>query len=67
MQYIKGRSGRKLSQEFEILRKRYYGGHLWARGFYSATSGHITDDVIIEYVKNQDRIKEENDRFEVSE
>jgi len=67
MQYIKGRSGRKLSQEFEILRKRYYGGHVWARGYYSVTSGHVTDEMIIEYVKNQDRIKEQDDNFKVSE
>lgn len=66
MQYIKGRSGRKLMWEFEHLRKRYYGGHLWSRGFYSATSGNITDQMIIDYVKHQDRDEEDNDNFEVS-
>lgn len=67
MQYIKGRTGRKLLQEFEHLRKRYYGGHLWTRGFYSATSGNITDEQIIEYVRNQDRDKEADDNFQVTE
>ena len=66
LQYIKGRTGRKLLQEFEHLRKRYYGGHLWSRGFYSATSGNITDQMIIDYVKNQDREAEDDDNFEVS-
>lgn len=66
MQYIKGRSGRKLMLEFEHLRKRYYGGHLWSRGFYSATSGNITDQLIIDYVKHQDRDEEDDDNFEVS-
>lgn len=66
MQYIKGRTGRKLLQEFEHLRKRYYGGHLWTRGFYSATSGNITDEMIIDYVKNQDRDTEADDNFEVT-
>ena len=66
VQYIKGRTGRRLLQEFEHLRKRYYGGHLWSRGFYSATSGNVTDEMIMEYVKNQDRDEEENDNFEVT-
>lgn len=67
MQYIKGKTSRKLLQEFESLRKRYYGGHLWARGYYSATSGNITDETIIEYVRNQDREEEEDDKFFVSQ
>ncbi len=67
MQYIKGKSARKLLQEFEELRKKYYGGSLWARGYYSATSGNITDEMIIEYVKNQDRKDEEDDKFIISE
>ena len=66
IQYIKGRTGRKLLQEFEHLRKRYYGGHLWSLGFYSATSGNVTDQMIIDYVKNQDREAEDDDNFEVS-
>ena len=56
----------KLLQEFEHLRKRYYGGHLQSRGFYSATSGNVTDQMIIDYVKNQDREAEDDDNFEVS-
>ncbi len=67
MQYIKGKTARKLLQEFEELRKKYYGGHLWARGYYVATVGNITDEMIIEYVKNQDKEKGEKDNFEVTE
>ena len=33
VQYIKGKSSHKLLQEFGLLRKRYWGQHLWARGF----------------------------------
>lgn len=32
VQYIKGKSSRKLQGEFQELRKRYWGQHLWARG-----------------------------------
>jgi adenosylmethionine-8-amino-7-oxononanoate aminotransferase len=30
VQYIKEKSSRKLQQEFEILKKKYWGQHLWA-------------------------------------
>ncbi len=29
--------------EFPDLRKRYWGRHFWARGYFSTTSGNITD------------------------
>jgi putative transposase len=33
VQYLKGQSSHKLLSEFAGLRKRYWGQHLWARGF----------------------------------
>ena len=38
--------------EFPHLRKQYWGRHFWARGYFSATSGNITDDVINQYINN---------------
>jgi len=46
----KGRSSRKIQQEFEHIRKRYWGCHFWQRGYFSTTSGNITDDVIENYL-----------------
>jgi putative transposase len=37
--------------EFPDLRKRYWGRHFWARGYFSTTSGNITDDVILQYLQ----------------
>jgi putative transposase len=51
MQWIKGRSSRRLQQEFAELRRRYWGQHLWARGYFCATSGTVTDEMIREYVE----------------
>jgi putative transposase len=48
----KGRSSRKVQQEFPELRKRYWGRHFWARGYFSATSGNVTDDIINQYIDN---------------
>jgi putative transposase len=50
MQKIKGRTSRVLQQEFPILRKRYWGQHLWARGYFSATVGQVTDEMIANYI-----------------
>ena len=44
----KGRSSRKIQTEFAEIRKQYWGRHFWARGFFSSTSGNITDDMINE-------------------
>ena len=46
----KGRSSRKIQQEFEHTRKRYWGQRFWGRGYFSTTSGNITNDVILHYL-----------------
>ena len=46
----KGRSSRKIQQEFEHIRKRYWGQRFWQRGYFSTTSGKITDDIIMRYL-----------------
>jgi len=48
----KGRSSRKVQQEFPELRNRYWGKHFWSRGYFSSTSGNVTDEVINEYINN---------------
>ncbi len=48
---IKGRSSYKIQREFPELRKRYWVELFWSRGFFSATSGNVTDDVILQYLE----------------
>jgi putative transposase len=50
VQYIKGRSSRRLQEEFPHLRKRYWGQHLWARGYFCAT---VDEKTIMEHIENQ--------------
>ena len=52
VQRVKGRSSRKVQQEFPELRKRYWGRRFWARGYFCTTSGNITDEVILNYLQN---------------
>ena len=54
MQAIKGKSSRKLLMEFKHLQKAYWGRHLWARGYFVASSGNVTDEVIQEYIRQQE-------------
>ncbi len=53
-QYLKGKTSRKLLQEFPTLKKAFWGQHLWSRGFFAVSSGTITDEMIMEYIANQD-------------
>lgn len=54
VQKLKGASSHKLFQEFAHLPKQFWGQHLWARGYFVATTGTITDEIIKEYIENQD-------------
>jgi len=36
---IKARTSTKLFQEFPQLKKRYWGQHFWARGYFCVTAG----------------------------
>ena len=53
MQYIKGRSSRLLQEEFPELRKRYWGQHLWSRGYFCTTVGPVTEEMIKAYIEGQ--------------
>ena len=68
MQAIKGKSSRKLMMEFKHLQKQYWGRHLWARGYFMATSGTVTDAMIKEYIRQQEGMEPNDggDNFQVA-
>ena len=53
VQYMKGRSSRRLQDEFPELRKRYWGQHLWARGYFCASVGAVDEATIKKYIEDQ--------------
>ena len=53
-QYVKGKTSRKLLQEFKQLNKAFWGQHLWGRGYFAVSSGAVTDEMIMEYIEKQD-------------
>jgi putative transposase len=52
MRRIKGRSSSKLFEEFPTLKKRYWGRHFWARGYFCATVGEMTEEMIKAYLEH---------------
>ncbi len=52
MRRIKGRTASKLFEEFPLLKKRYWGRHFWARGYFCVSSGKITEDMIVNYLEH---------------
>ncbi len=65
MQYLKGRSSRILQSEFPHLKKRYWGRHFWARGYFCATVGAITEEQVQEYIeKHEHEPGDENFRID---
>ena len=63
---LKGRSSRKMLEEFGELRKLYWGRHLWARGYFAASTGNVTDEIIAEYIEKQSQIAPEDDEQDFS-
>ena len=66
VQYLKGRSSRLLQDEFPELKKKYWGQHLWARGYFCATVGSVTEETIRKYIEDQE-LTARDDVFTVEE
>lgn len=39
--------------EFKALNHQFWGRHLWARGYFAASSGNVTDEVVMQYIEQQ--------------
>jgi putative transposase len=64
MRRVKGRVSRKVLEEFPLIKKRYWGQHFWARGYFCVTSGELTQEMIKEYLAHHFE-KDPNDRFDI--
>jgi putative transposase len=52
MKRVKGISSERVFKEFPEIKKRYWGCHFWARGYFVSTVG-INEDVIKKYIRGQ--------------
>ena len=48
--------------EFAQLRRQYWGRHMWARGYFCCSSGNVTDEIIKQYIAQQE---EADDTFRI--
>ena len=48
----------------DLIRER--GSHIWGRGYFAASSGNVTDEVIMQYIEQQDISGNANDDFDIS-
>ena len=55
-QYLKGKSSYRLQREFRALQKKYWGQHLWGRGYFCATVGAVTEEQVKRYIESQDDV-----------
>ncbi len=53
VQSIKGKTSRKMMTEFKSLSRTFWGRHMWACGYFVASSGNVTDEVIMKYIEQQ--------------
>ena len=60
VQQLKGKTSRVLLSEYKDLKKRYWGQHLWATGYFCRSVGTVTREIIKEYIENQQDEFEEN-------
>ena len=52
VKWLKGRTSRRLQEEYKDLSKRYWGRHFWAIGFGAWSTGNITDEMVQQYLEH---------------
>lgn len=65
MGYLKGKLSLRLFQRYERLGKRYWGRHLWARGYCVSTVG-LKEGLIRRYVKFQEKKEKELEQSQIN-
>ena len=66
MQAIKGKTSHHLLQDSRRLRTEFWGRHLWGRGYFAVTTGKVSDEMVAEYIENQDVEHEGDDGFKIT-
>lgn len=64
MRRIKGSTASHLFEEFPHLKKQYWGRHFWARGYFCATVGQMTEEMIKQYLEHHFE-PNQNDQFQM--
>ncbi len=52
---MKGRTSRRIQEEFPNIGKKYLGRHFWAIGFGVWSKGNITDEMVQQYLEHHSK------------
>jgi putative transposase len=63
MGYLKGKLAIRLFQRYEKLGRRFWGRHLWSRGYCVSTVG-VDETMIRQYVRWQEEKDKEVEKFQ---
>jgi len=66
VQLLKGKTSRKILSENRTIKAKFWGSHFWARGYFAISSGNITDEMIIQYIEDQDGENINIDNFQIT-
>ena len=61
VKFLKGKTSRKMLMEFKRLSRTFWGRHMWALGYFVASSGNVTDEVIMKYIEEQGKEPPDSD------
>jgi putative transposase len=64
MRQAKGKTSLKIFEELPHVKKRYWGRHFWARGYFCVTAGELTKEMFQEYLEHHFKRKPE-DGFDI--
>ena len=61
VQRMKGLTSRRLLEENRGLNKAFWGRHLWGRGYFAASVGNVSEEMIAQYIENQQDMERAQD------
>ena len=67
VQRLKGRSSRRMMEEFGELSRQYWGRHMWARGYFAVSTGNVTDEIIKQYIDSHKDTPDPDDNFHIGD
>ena len=60
--YMKGKSAISIARKFKGRQRNFTGEHFWVRGYFVSTVG-LDEDMVIEYIRNQEKADEREDQL----
>ena len=62
--YLKGKCAIEIAKNFKGKQRNFNGEHFWARGYFVSTVG-LDEEVVREYIRNQEKNDSNRDQFDL--